>query len=229
MKETHLGRYRRVAILSATLVASLGLLTSARATWKTLVDGTAFNSVSAFTAAYNYNYPWGDTHNGSAKMFSTNISFSGGTANIQSLPVSGQGSIHYYSGTFYLKNSVTVDANHPIWDVSCQAEVPTATGTWPAFWMTPQDESVGGGVETDFFEFMDAGSNVYSTGQIDWGRGGLPAGMNVGRKPNVPPGFDPSKPHTYGWLWVPATSTSEGYGQAFLDGRVPEGVKRLPQ
>ena len=95
----------------------------------------------------------------------------------------------------------------------------TTVDGWPAFWMTPQDESVGGGVETDFFEFMDAGSNVYSTGQIDWGRGGLPAGMNVGRKPNVPPGFDPSKPHTYGWLWVPATSTSEGYGQAFLDGQ----------
>ena len=106
----------------------------ALAAWKTLVDGTSLNSAGAFANAWNYNYPWGNSHNGSARMYSTNITFSGGVATLKSVPVSGQGSIHYYSGTFYLKTNVTIDANHPVWDISVQAEVPRALAT-------PDDEA----------------------------------------------------------------------------------------
>jgi len=203
MKEIHLGRYRHFAIMSATLVLMFGLLSSARATWKTLVDGTAFNSVSAFTAAYNYNYPWGDTHNGSAKMFSTNISFSGGTATIQSIPVSGQGSIHYYSGTFYLKNSVTVDANHPLWDVSCQAEVPTATGTWPAFWMTGVNSWPP---ESDVMEFKGSSTCWQNTYNGTWQSTGT-AVSGAG-----------SSFHTYRVVAVMINSTTVDF-HYFIDGK----------
>jgi tetratricopeptide (TPR) repeat protein len=38
-------------------------------TWETVLDGATFNSYSAFEAAWNYLYPWGSDHNGSARMY----------------------------------------------------------------------------------------------------------------------------------------------------------------
>jgi len=99
----------------------------------------------------------------------------------------------------------------------------TSADGWPAFWMSPQKD-IGGGVEVDFFEFMKAGSPIFGTGMIDWGRGGLNTGTNEGGDVSIPAGFDPSQPHDYGFLWVPATGGSQGYGQAYLDGQ-PVGIK----
>jgi hypothetical protein len=42
----------------------------------------------------------------------------------------------------------------------------------------------------------------------------------------LPPGFDPSRPHKYGYLWIRATATTKGCMKQFLDG-VPR-TNRVP-
>jgi hypothetical protein len=109
--------------------------------WETLLDGTSWNSRSALESKWNYLYPWGATHNGSAKMVcsSTNLSTlwieTAGTIVIHSYPVTGQGSIHYYSAAIYAKQQVLVNDQYPDWEVKCDLQVPNAKGTWPAFWL----------------------------------------------------------------------------------------------
>ena len=71
---------RRAAAFFFANILILGVPCVTHATWRTLVDGSSLNSSSAFANSWNYNYPWGNTHNGSARMYSTNISFSGGVA-----------------------------------------------------------------------------------------------------------------------------------------------------
>jgi len=115
------------------------------ATWETLLDGASFNSPGDFTNQWNYNYPWGPDHNGSARMNPTNVSVLNGLVILTSSPTNeyeGISSepphliIRYNSGTFYLRKQITIDRQYPIWDISGQFKVPTRAGTWPAFWLT---------------------------------------------------------------------------------------------
>jgi len=130
----------------ATFVAGLSVpLSPQRAGWETLVDGASFNSVSAFTNKWSYNYPWGTDHNGSARMDQTNVTVSSGVVTLtSSLTNTYEGkstanpylTIRYNSGTFYLKQQITISPQYPVWDISGQFKAPTQKGTWPAFWLT---------------------------------------------------------------------------------------------
>jgi galactan endo-beta-1,3-galactanase len=140
------------------------------ATWVNVVNGTSFNSAAAFSAKWNYDYPWGTNHNGSAVMNATNIAIANGMITItSSLTNHYEGvstaspylTIRYNSGTFYLNSDVTVSAQYPMWDISGQFKVPTVTGTWPAFWMTGVNSWPP---ESDFMEFKGCdccGGNTY--------------------------------------------------------------------
>src|SRR5687767_15123858 len=50
-------------------VAGEQAVAAAAETWETVLDGSSFNSYSAFEAAWNYLYPWGSDHNGTARMY----------------------------------------------------------------------------------------------------------------------------------------------------------------
>lgn len=94
---------------------------------------------------------------------------------------------------------------------------------WPAFWGTSTSE--GPHVEADFFEFMTQGdSQKFDFGMQDWqsstsvtwsGDGGYGHPSAV----NLPAGFDPSQPHDYGFLWIPASGNSQGSAQMYVDGQ----------
>jgi hypothetical protein len=120
----------------------------------TLVPNTSFSSFSTY---WNYNYPWGTDHNGSARMRSQNVSVSSGVLTCVAYPgtVSDKTSIHYFSGTIYCKTQVTVSNAWPLWRVSGQFQCPSVKGTWPAFWLNNAD---GWPPESDIMEFK--GSNV---------------------------------------------------------------------
>lgn len=107
----------------------------AQATWETLLDGSSFNSAATFADAWYYNYPWGQTHNGSAKMWSSNDTFSAGVLTMQSVPYF-DGTYNYSSGTIYSKVQVTLNSTCPTWDVSGEFQCESQRGTWPAFWLT---------------------------------------------------------------------------------------------
>src|SRR5271168_1259470 len=112
--------FRRFTALVSGLLAGFlaaGLSDRAHATWETLVDGTSFNNVNAFTNQWNYNYPWGTDHNGSARMNATNTTVSSGMVTLtSSLTNTYEGAsslppyltIRYNSGTFYLKQQITI-------------------------------------------------------------------------------------------------------------------------
>ncbi|HZM05787.1 MAG TPA: hypothetical protein VFC44_22530 [Candidatus Saccharimonadales bacterium] len=132
-----------------------------QAGWQTIVSGESFQNAAAFTSAWNYAYPWGNDQNGSARMFVTNVVASNGMVTLSAWPVAVAGSegvssknphleIHYNSGTFYLKQQITINAQFPNWDMSVQARVPSVIGTWPAVWFTGAHSWPP---ESDFMEF----------------------------------------------------------------------------
>jgi beta-glucanase (GH16 family) len=153
------GSSLKAVILLLEVVLVFVPLASARAAWETLVDDTSFNSVSAFTNQWSYNYPWGTDHNGSARMDPTNVGVLSGTVTLTSSPTNsyeGRSSknphltIRYNSGTFYLNHKITISQQYPAWDISGEFKVPTQKGTWPAFWLTGANSWPP---ESDFMEF----------------------------------------------------------------------------
>jgi hypothetical protein len=122
----------------------------------------------------------------------------------------------------------------------------TATHTgaaypYPAFWSLPMEGNVIAGaaqwpgqaagyqhsVEVDFFEAdYPTAPTRYGVGLHDWwGIPGVtcPPGLcKVSPPPPAvkapPAGTNFAQYHTYGFLWVPATSTTKGFVEAFFDG-----------
>lgn len=117
---------------------------------------------------------------------------------------------------------------------------------WPSFWSLAAEGSVVGNgsnqwkgqvkgyshqIEYDFFEYdylsNGAASNIYSSAMHDWYgiykttcAGGYcqqatPTAVN---KRAAPTNTDFTQYHRYGFLWVPATATTEGYARAYFDG-----------
>jgi len=170
----HRHSLKAVIILLLEAVLVFVPLSRAHAVWETLVDGTSFNSVSAFQNKWSYNYPWGTDHNGSARMNQTNVTVSGGVVTLtSSLTNSYEGTssaspyltIRYNSGTFYLQQQITISRQYPIWDISGQFKVPTQRGTWPAFWMTGVNSWPP---ESDFMEFKGSTGCNQNTYNGSW-------------------------------------------------------------
>jgi hypothetical protein len=119
---------------------------------------------------------------------------------------------------------------------------------WPSFWADPvehgaeqsvfSDNWVGQAngfvhfLEMDFFEYNVWGYDnklfAYNGTVIDWSGvyvTGSAAGYPVhlqntyNRQITVPVGADLTKPHSYGFLWAPATSSAQGYYQWYFDRR----------
>ncbi|MDB5453375.1 MAG: exsH, partial [Caulobacteraceae bacterium] len=90
-----------------------------------------------------------------------------------------------------------------------RAEMPTAVGSWPAFWM--MTHPFVSGVEADIFE------GLALTPDVDYRRafGGTDTQFDNALK------LDPSGFHTYGMLWTPQTVTFYYDGVAVLQGATP--------
>ena len=85
---------------------------------------------------------------------------------------------------------------------------------WPG-----QVSGYGDWIETDFAEFDSP--NVYGFAIHNWyGIVGSRAAIStVGSgSPVFPPGANYSNPNTYGFLWVPATSSRQGYAKFYFNG-----------
>ncbi|KUI66997.1 Galactan endo-beta-1,3-galactanase [Cytospora mali] len=104
----------------------------------TLIPDTCFSSTDALEEYFDYNYPWGDTHNGAALMSSAQVSIID-SAYLQlksdyTGPQSGDSSLSYNSGTIYAKQHFTVEAGGGL-DFQANFVAPVEEGTWPAFWL----------------------------------------------------------------------------------------------
>lgn len=90
-----------------------------------------------------------------------------------------------------------------------RAEMPTAVGTWPAFWMMTHPFKAG--VEADIFEALALTPN------IDYRRA---FGGDQTLYENLLK-IDPTGFHTYGLLWTPSTVTFYYDGVAVMQGATP--------
>jgi hypothetical protein len=149
--------------------------------WETVVS-KSFSSRAVFEQHWANGYPWGSDHNGSARMFSSNVVVNDGRVTLTAWPVSPAGSqgrsasnphlpIAYDSGTFYLRNPITINTNHPAWDIRFQCQTPSARGTWPAVWMTGAH---GWPPESDFMEFKGSATCWQNTYDGHWQSVGTP-------------------------------------------------------
>lgn len=103
-----------------------------------LIPDTCFNSQDDLETYFEYNYPWGDTHNGAALMSSAQVSIID-NAYLQlksdyTGPQASDSSLTYNSGTVYAKQHFTVAADGGL-DFQANFVAPVEEGTWPAFWL----------------------------------------------------------------------------------------------
>ena len=170
------------ALFAAILPWASCLPNSAYAVWETVVDGSSFNDTAALTTAWNYAYPapWGTDHNGSARMFTTNVVVDKGVVTVSSWPLppavtEGASSqppycaIHYHSGAFYLKQPITICSRYPVWDISVQTKTPSVTGTWPCVWINGVNSWPP---ESDIMEFRGSSTVWQNTYNGVWQRAG---------------------------------------------------------
>ena len=112
------------------------------------VDNTSFSNKENFLASWGYSYPWGPEHNGTARMYDSQVKVDGGILTIEAdrLPAPEGKSKHspylpinYHSGAVHLKQIITVSDSLPNWTISGDFQAPVVPGSWPAFWITGVD------------------------------------------------------------------------------------------
>ena len=149
--------------------------------WETLLDGNSLTDYTSFEAMWNYNYPWGTDHNGSARMVgsTTNhnqLSVSGGVLTIKATRLASSPgnstangftnvAIWYNSGACYAKQQVLINDQFPSYTISGDFAVPTVKGTWPAFWITGVNSWPP---ESDIMEFKGSTTNWQNTYDGGW-------------------------------------------------------------
>ncbi|KAL4958665.1 glycoside hydrolase family 16 protein [Aspergillus stella-maris] len=139
-------------------VLSLALLsTGALCRATTEIPTDSFNDLNTY---WNYLYPWGDTHNGGARMDSNHVSVTNGILTLTTEPVTGEdGPINYLSGTIHAKQTFTISAGGG-YDISAEFIAPVEQGTWPAFWL---NAATGWPPEIDIAEWKGTGKILFNT------------------------------------------------------------------
>jgi len=139
-----------------------------------LLDSSSFASYQAFQAKWNYLYPWGADHNGSARMVASSadhshVSLADGVLTLKASRLTGNNgtssqpphlAIHYNSGAVHAKQQVLVTASYPVWDISGEFQASSARGTWPAFWITGVNSWPP---ESDILEYKGDARNWFNT------------------------------------------------------------------
>lgn len=156
-------------------VASAGSNNAVAEYWDTVIDGQSFAGYRAFEKTWNYLYPWGEDHNGSARMIAghkKNKYVSLQKGNILQIMAqrirSDKGNsskdpflkIRYYSGAVHARHQVTVSDQWPQYEVSGWFKAPVVKGSWPAFWLTAVH---GWPPELDILEFKGDAVNWQNT------------------------------------------------------------------
>ncbi|MBK0382845.1 family 16 glycosylhydrolase [Pedobacter sp. SD-b] len=148
--------------------------------WETVLNGTSFTSYQTLEANWNYLYPWGSDHNGTARMYASSTDRSqlyieepgiltikatriydnlGISSAAQHLP------IHYRSGAINLKQHVILDDKYPTWQISGDFKAPTMRGAWPAFWISSAGPWTA---ESDILEIKGTPVNHANTYDGGW-------------------------------------------------------------
>lgn len=204
------------ATATAATFAAAG--TARAATWETVVGPSSFASYQALEADWNYLYPWGSDHNGSARMFGSpvdhnHVHLADGVLTLQATRISGsEGNsgadphlpIRYHSGAVHLKHHVVVDSQFPEYEIKGDFAAPGVAGTWPALWLTAVNSWPP---EIDIVEFKGDNRNCFNTARTssDW--------SNTVVSVSNPEGW-----HSYR-AWITKVNDSDVETHFYLDGQ----------
>ncbi len=150
------------------------------AAWETLIDGNSFASRAALEAEWNYLYPWGSDHNGTARMYASSSDNNhlyispAGELNLKASRITwdeGNSSkdpylpIHYHSAAVHAKNQILVNDQYPNYEIRGEFQAPSNGGTWPAFWITGANSWPP---ESDILEYKGDNRNWFNTYDGGW-------------------------------------------------------------
>ena len=124
----------------------------------TLIPSTCFDSQSNLESYFSYDYPWGDTHNGAARMSAPYALASAGTLTLTSVNT-GASDFKYNSGTVFATQTFNVTRAGGL-DFSASFRAATTKGTWPAFWL---NAATGWPPEIDIAEWKGDGNIFFNT------------------------------------------------------------------
>ena len=168
----------RAGVTLGVVVAVTGVLLSAPASsaayWETVINTDSFNSYGQLESEWNYLYPWGSDHNGSARMYGSSsdhnhVYVSGGILTLKASRINwdeGVSSsnphpaIHYHSGAIHAREQVLVNDTYPNYEVRGEFQAPAVRGSWPAFWLTG---AWSWPPESDVLEFKGDNRNWFNT------------------------------------------------------------------
>jgi len=143
--------------------------------WDTVISARSFAGYPELEAQWNYQYPWGKDHNGSARMYADSSNHGqlslepGNVLHIKADYINtaeGASSsppyqpIKYHSAALHAKHRVTVSDAWPRYEISGLFKAPVAKGSWPAFWIT---SATRWPPESDILEFKGDDTNWQNT------------------------------------------------------------------
>ncbi len=137
--------------------------------WETLISAKNLSSQKEFDKVWSAFYPWGNEHNGSARMYKSQVSVKDSVLTIKATPISkSEGKskhepfeqIKFRSGAIHAKHQILLSKQFPEYEISGEFKAPIAKGTWPAFWITAVN---GWPPESDILEFKGDEVNWQNT------------------------------------------------------------------
>ncbi|HYZ20876.1 MAG TPA: hypothetical protein VE690_01850, partial [Rhodopila sp.] len=124
-----------------------------------------------------------------------------------------------FGGGGYFQATMSFNGPASFWANDIETMNGVSEGRGPNQW-PGQPTGYGNWIEADMAEFDSPG--VYGVGIHNWyGSVGSGNDTNTGPisgSPVYPAGADFTNPNTYGFLWVPATATTQGYAKFFFNG-----------
>ena len=99
---------------------------------------------------WNNAYPWGNSHNGSAYMYSSQVNMQGGWMQLHAQRGGAPSGFNFSSGTIYCKTQIVVDDQHLNWTIQGSFQADPESGSWPAMWLC---YAYGWPPESDIMEF----------------------------------------------------------------------------
>lgn len=156
--------------LNLFVISIIGFVNAA---WEDVISNS-LTDYNTFHRYWDYLYPWGSDHNGSARMYgsttdhnhvylennsvvlmSDRISWDEGKSTANPHP-----KINYHSGAIHSKETFTVNDQYPNWEIRGEFQAPTRGGTWPAFWL---NGAWTWPPEIDIVEFKGSNTNWFNT------------------------------------------------------------------
>jgi hypothetical protein len=157
-------RVRKLLVFGVVLL-TIGLAQGVQADWETVIPSDSLTPAN-FSTYWEWFYPWGDTHNGSAKMYIEQVILdASGTATIVAETPDPESEWKYRSGAFNSVAWIVCNEQYPEWDIRGEFKAPTVKGAWPAFWPTG---AWGWPPEIDILEYKGDTFNWFNTYDGGW-------------------------------------------------------------